>query len=209
MSSRGHRSHEIAHVWTRGSRRPARLLAVSAVVGLVAVAACASSAGEPARPSCNEELQATGQGLPVAPGIAIAVSYQIEVSNRELGRVIDAAVEYHGSHPQYVDLDNVDDEVDVIGGGETSYVGALLVLAERPELATPAILDALEAEARDGGIPGVGNAVRHAMPGDPAPYGSDRFLELAQLVRERRSAVENSDLVPLPARQCLRPEDDE
>jgi hypothetical protein len=201
MPCSAHKAHCVAQptVWqARGAQR----LAMLVVAGLVALVACAKGAADTAEPSCNEELLASGRGLPVASGLSLAVSYQIEVTHPELGRVIAAAADYERAHPQYQDLSNPDYDDDLIGDGDAGYIGALLVLSERPDLATPEILDALEQAAAEGGIAEVGNTVRHARPGDPPPLGSVRFSEFQGLVRERRIAVEDSELVPLPAPGC-------
>jgi hypothetical protein len=186
-----------------GHRRAMRRVIAVVMIGML-VLACSSGGdddGEDAGPTCNETRLATGKGYPWDPGLALAVSRLIEVSHPELSGIINAVADYQEAHPSHQDFENPR-RGDHLGEGTAIYLAALLVLAERPDIATPATLDALEQAAEEGGMAAVGNVSINSSADDPPEYNTDAINELRNLVIEREEAVEDAGIVSLPDPRC-------
>lgn len=187
--------------------RAIRVTVVAVVAGSLTAASCSSGDGNEAdaEPTCDEARLASGNGYPWDPGLALAVARQIEVTHPELSGVINAAADYQETHPTYQDFEDHRDG-DVTGDGAIGFIGALLVLAERPDLATTGNLQALRQAASEGGMPAVGNLLADAGRRNPVPDVDASFTELADLTFEREQAVEEAHIVSLPDPRC--PPDD-
>jgi hypothetical protein len=177
-----------------------------ALIGIGALGAACSSGGDDDgatdEPSCNEERLATGKGYAWDPGLALVVARQIEVAHPEISGIVDAAAAYQEANPTYQDFEN-HRRGDVTGDGTTAFLASLLVLADRADLGTPETLEALERAATEGGILEVSNTVVSSSPTEPLPYSSPAFLQLRNLVYERREHVEeDAGIASLPDPRC-------
>jgi hypothetical protein len=91
---------------------------------------------------------------------------------------------------------------DHLGDGTTGFIAALLVLAERPELATPEFLEVLRQAAIEGGMVEVARVVDSSDQGDPPPSEVTSLMQLDNLVFEREEAMDETGMVALPDPRC-------
>jgi hypothetical protein len=80
------------------------------------------------------------------------------------------------------------------------YILVLHNLVDRPDLATPEVLDLLEQAANDGGIWGISDALhdpRLALEG-----GGAAFAEMQEIVLDQERAPRDAGMLPLPWPDC-------
>lgn len=81
-------------------------------------------------------------------------------------------------------------------------ISLLLVLADRPDLATPEILEWAEEFASERGIVGVTIFIDDPVERDDEHYGNRTLIELVNLVNDQETAVEEAGIQILPPALC-------
>ncbi len=153
------------------------------------------------RAGCAEGRLVTAQTYGTDAGLALAVARSVTTTHPHLRGIVDAAAAHAARYP---DVDGLTVDAGLpAGDASLTFVTALVDLADRPDLATPDVLTALQRAAASGGMVGLHSVIVDPDIHPPTPAGRDALDQLRAMVARQRAAVAGAGMVGLPSRSCL------